>query len=181
MMAGGYKTGLMVLVLVGLFLGGCGYSLSPTPYGLAEPLAVRVPVVTNQSRYGDLGPLLTTNLVNRLDASPDIYVRESAQAQLTVSIKSVAISGGAWRNTRDDDDLPTDSASRVVYMVVEAVLERPDPMGGQPLVRRHVFNGQRNFLVNNDQAQVDLRQREAFEWLVGDLSQKIAQTMFSDF
>ena len=169
-----------IVLSLGLLAGGCGYSLSPTPYGLMESMTISVPVVKNQSRFADVGPLLTADIITRLDASTNISVREGAPATLTMTIKTVAVSGGSWKTERNDD-LPTNSASRVVNMTVEAVLERPNPAGGQPLVRRHVFSGQRNFLVNDDQAQVELRQNEAFNWLISDLGQKIAQTMFSEF
>jgi|GEM_PF-2084795 hypothetical protein len=181
-----FKKPVMTLVLasalVAALIGGCGYSLSPTPYGLMEAMTVSVPVATNQSRFADLGPMLTQDIITRLDASSNISVRENAAARLTMAIKSVSISGGSWQPSTHNNDIPTDSASRVVYMTVEAVLQRPDPSGNpQPLVRRHLFNGRRNFLVGSDQAQVELRQNEAFEWLISDLGQKIAQTMFSEF
>lgn len=163
-----------------LLLGGCGYSLSPTPYGLMQSMTISVPVVVNQSRFADLGPMLTTEMIRLLDSSTDITVREGAPARLKMEIKSIYVSGGAWKRDRNND-IPTNSASRVIYMTVEAVLERPNPDGEQPLIRRHVFNAQRNFLVNEDQAQVELRQNEAFQWLITDISQKIAQTMFSEF
>lgn len=171
------KNSLMTLLLTSALLsaliGGCGYSLSPTPYGLMEAMTVSVPVATNQSRFADLGPMLTEDIITRLDASSNISVREGASATLTMAIKSVSISGGSWQPSTRNNDIPTDSASRVVYMTVEAVLQRPDPSGGpQPLVRRHLFNGRRNFLVSSDQAQVELRQSEAFEWLISDLGQK---------
>ncbi|MDR1044618.1 MAG: LPS assembly lipoprotein LptE [Candidatus Adiutrix sp.] len=167
-------------LILGLVFGGCGYSLSPTPYGLTEAMTVSVPVAKNQSLYADLGPQLTEDLIARLDASSNINVREGAPATLTMTIQSVTVTGGAWQSTFNDDQ-PTDSASRVAYLAVEAVLERPGPEAGQPLIRRHVFNGQRTFLVGSDQSQVDLRQSEALAWLVSDLGQKIAQTMFSEF
>lgn len=181
-----FKTSFMALLLtsavLSVLIGGCGYSLSPTPYGLMEAMTVSVPVATNQSRFADLGPMLTDDIITRLDASSNISVRENAPASLTMAIKSVSISGGSWQPSTRNNDIPTDSASRVVFMTVEAVLERPDPSGApQPLVRRHLFNGRRNFLVSSDQAQVELRQNEAFEWLISDLGQKIAQTMFSEF
>ncbi|MDL2259990.1 LPS assembly lipoprotein LptE [Deltaproteobacteria bacterium OttesenSCG-928-K17] len=163
-----------------LLAGGCGYSLSTSPYGLAENITVGIPVVVNQSRYADIGPMLTEDIISRLDAAPGITVREGAAATLKMEIKTISISGGAWSRERNND-LPTDSASRHIYMTVEAVLERPNPNGGQPLQRRHVFNGQRNFLVGSQQEQVELRQQEAFQWLISDLGQKIAQTMFSEF
>ena len=176
-----------LVLLFGLALmvfQGCGYTLSSSPYGLNERLTVGVPVVKNNSRFDSLGPMMTSELINRLDAAPDISVREGAPARLTVTITSVAVSGGAWdiTNTNTDEDLYTNSASRVVNISLEAVLERPNPVGGDaPLVRRHVFNGSRNFLVGSDQLQVELLQQEAFAWLVNDLGQKIAQTMFSEF
>ena len=169
------------LLIAGLFFGGCGYSLSPTPYGLMEATVVSIPVVKNQSRFADLGPQLTEDIITRLDASSNISVREGAPATLTMTIQSVALSGGAWQSERNNDDLPTNSASRVATMTVEAVLERPNPKGDQPLIRRHVFQGQRTFLVTDDQPQVELQQNEALSWLISDLGQKIAQTMFSEF
>lgn len=173
---------IMAAAAWGLVSGGCGYSLSPNPYGLMEPLAVSVPLAVNQSRFADIGPWLTQDLITRLDASSHISVREDAAARLILTVAAVNISGGSWQQPeREDDYLPTDSASRVIYLTVEAVLERPNPDGGQPLVRRHLFNGQRTFLVGSDQAQVELRQRAAFQWLAADLGQKIAQTMFSEF
>lgn len=163
---------------------GCGYTLSSSPYGLGERLTVGVPVVKNNSRFDNLGPMMTTELVNRLDAAPDISVREGASARLTVTIIGVSVSGGAWNitNANTAEDLYTDSASRVVNISLEAVFERPNPRGGDvPLVRRRVFSGSRNFQVGSDQLQVDLLQQEAFAWLINDLGQKIAQAMFSEF
>ena len=164
----------------GLILGGCGYSLSPSPYGLMESLTVSVPVAGNQSRYADLGPMLTADVISRLNASPSISVRENSAATLRLEIKHVSISGGAWETTRDDNT-PINSASRVVHMSVEAILERPNPEGGQPLVRRNTFISQRNFLVTSEQAQLELQQNEAFKWIASDLGQKISQIMFSEF
>ena len=59
----------VLMLVAAVALGGCGYSLSPTPYGLLEPLTVSVPVATNQSRFADLGPWLTADIISRLDAS----------------------------------------------------------------------------------------------------------------
>lgn len=165
---------------LGFLAAGCGYSLSPTPYGLLEPMSVGVPVVVNQSRFADLGPMLTKEVIRLLDASEGISVRENAPAQLKMEIKSIDISGGAWNRERNND-IPTNSASRVIYLTVEAVLEKPNPQSGQPVVRRNIFSAQRNFLVNDDQAQVEVRQNEALQKVVSDISQKIAQTMFSEF
>jgi hypothetical protein len=158
---------------------GCGYSLSPSPYGLMENLSVSVPVALNKSRYGELGPMLTGDVVSRLDASSAIRVAEGAPATLRLDIVNVTIGGGAW-DVEDNDDTPRNSASRVVYMTVEAALERPGP-DGAPRMRRQRFSSQRTFLVSDSQAQVEMRQAEAFQWLVNDISQKISQNMFSEF
>ncbi len=52
---------------------------------------------------------------------------------------------------------------------------------GAVLMRRQRFSGHRTFLVSDSQAQVEMRQAEAFQWLVSDLSQKISQSIFSEF
>lgn len=171
----------LAILIAGFLVSGCGYTLSPNPYGLTEPLSLSIPVAKNMSRYEVLGPLLTENLINRLNSAADITVRENAPATLRMSIASVAVSGGAWDSKRNEDDIPTNSASRVINISVEAVFERPNPQGGEPLVRRQVFMGNRNFLVGSDQSQIEARQHEAFLWLIDDLGQKIAQTMFSEF
>jgi len=172
---------LAALALVaGLVFGGCGYSLSPSPYGMMESMTVSVPVAINQSRYADLGPMLTSDIINRLNASPEISVRENSVSKLRLEIKNVSITGGAWE-TRRGDNVPINSASRVINISVEAVLERPNPKGGAPLVRRNTFISRRNFLVTSEQAYMELQENEAIKWVVSDLGQKIAQTMFSEF
>ncbi len=170
---------LPVVIFSALSLGGCGYSLSPSPYGLTEDLSLSVPVAINRSRYGELGPMLTGDVIGRLDAASSIRVAEGSPAVLKLDIVNVAVSGGSWE-VEDDDDSPRNSASRVVSMTVEAVLERPGPEG-EPAIRRQRFSGQRTFLVSESQAQVEMRQAEAFQWLVNDISQKISQSMFSEF
>ncbi len=177
------KTAYLSAVLLLILAAGCGYGLSPTPYGLMEAMVVSVPVAKNQSRYADLGPQLTSDVISRLDASSNITVREEAPATLTMTISRVAVFGGAWETGRydDDDDEPKKSASRVVYVAVEAILERPGPPGGQPLVSRRTFGSSRTFFVNEVQADTELRQSEAFNWVIADLGQKIAQNMFSEF
>lgn len=170
------------ILLFGLVLAaGCGYTLSPTPYGLLESMVVSVPVATNQSRFADLGPRLTSDIISRLDASTNITVKEGAAATLTVDITNVIISGGAWDTGRYSDDNPKQSASRVISIIVSVDLERPNPVGGANLISRRTFGSNRTFFVNEDQNETDLRQNEAFNWLISDLGQKIAQNMFSEF
>lgn len=162
-----------------LALGGCGYSLSPSPYGTLEPLSVSVPMATNKSRYSELGPMLTADIIRRLDGAANVRVLEGSPARLKLDIAAVSITGGSW-DVEDDRDRPRNSASRVIDMTVEAVLSRPGA-DGRPQVRRQRFSSQRTFLVSEEQAQVEMRQAEAFQWLTNDLSQKIGQMMFSEF
>ncbi|KXS55909.1 MAG: hypothetical protein AMR96_05645 [Candidatus Adiutrix intracellularis] len=162
-------------------LAGCGYSHSPSPYGLAKSLIVNVPVAVNSSRYGDMGPDLTQAVIARLDASDNIVVRESAPACLKMTITRVDISGGAWNPNRNEYKMPKASASRVVSLTVEATLERPGQSSAQFHVNRHLFTSSRNFYVNDDESQMDLLQAGAIAWVIDDISQKITQTMFSEF
>jgi len=118
---------------LGLLLAGCGYQPSPSPYSLLQPLTVSVPMAVNQSRYGDLGPRLTREVIGLLDSSSNVTVRETAPATLKLAIIGVSISGGSWnpnRNVYDlQYDLPAASASRVVSLTVEAVLEKTGAAG----------------------------------------------------
>jgi hypothetical protein len=164
-----------------LAVAGCGYQHSPSPYGLLEPLDISVPVAANQSPYGELGPRLTRAVITHLDASANITVREEAPARLRLAIIGVSISGGAWNPNRNEYDLPSASASRVVSLSVEAVLERPAPEGGRPRTLHRRFAGSRNFYVTDDENQARMMEEEAFDWVVADLAQKIAQNMFSEF
>jgi hypothetical protein len=96
-----------------------------------------------------------------------------------LNIISAHVSGGSWQ-LEDYTRTPVDSASRVASMTVEAVLEKTGP-GGRPVTIRNTFSGSRTFLVGSNQSQIELRQREALEWIINDISQKIGQTMFSEF
>jgi len=172
-------------VFLGLMLAGCGYQVSPSPYGLAQPLTVSVPVAVNQSRYGDLGPRLTREVISRLDASSNVTVRETAPATLRLTISKVDVGGGAWDPESSGYDLPKASVSRTVSLTVEAVLEKDgqavtDPAGAAS-ARRMLFTGQRNFYVNEDEYQTQVLEEIAFNWVLADLAQKIAQSIFSEF
>jgi len=166
------------LGFLSVILAGCGYQMSPSPYGLAQPLTLSVPVAVNQSRYGDLGPRLTREVINRLDASSNVTVRETAPATLRLTITGVDVGGGAWNPEHSEYDLPTASVSRTVSLTVEAVLEKPDGPGA---VRRRSFSGHRNFYVNEDEYQTQVLEVKAFDWVLADLAQKIAQGIFSEF
>jgi len=171
-----------VLLLLGLslLLAGCGYQVSPSPYSLLQPLTVSVPVAANQSRYADLGPRLTREVINRLDSSPNITVRETAPATLRLSVTGVSVSGGAWNPSRSEYDLPVASASRVASLTVEARLEKTDETGAVS-ARRLVVSSHRNFYVNEIENQTQLLEEEAFNWVLDDLAQKIAQGLFAEF
>ena len=174
------RGGLSVLLGLSLLPSACGYQMSASPYGLAQPLTVSVPVAVNQSRYGDLGPRLTREVINRLDASHNIMVRETAPATLRLTISKVDVSGGAWDPESGGYDLPKASVSRTVGLTVEAVLENPGQTGAAS-VRRLFFTGHRNFYVNEDEYQTQVLEENAFNWVLADLAQKIAQNIFSEF
>ena len=155
---------------------GCGYSLAPSPYGLMEPLTLSVPVAVNQSRYADLGPRLTREVIGRLDSSSNITVREEASAALKLTIARVDVSGGAWNPDRAEYDLPSASASRVVSLTVEAVLEKANAPS-----RRRAFSSHRSFYINDNDNLTQLLEEEAFAWVMADLAQKITQNLFAEF
>ena len=184
----------IVLLGLGVLLAGCGYQLSPSPYSLLQPLTVSVPVAENQSHHGDMGPRLTREIINLLDSSANVAVRETAPATLKLVITGVSISGGAWDPNRKpydlQYDLPAASASRVVSLTVEAVLEKPGVAGtgetgigeaGAASARRLRVSSQRNFYVNDNEDQTQVLESEAFNWVLADLAQKITQGLFSEF
>jgi hypothetical protein len=141
-----------------------------------EPLTLSVPVAANQSPYGDLGPRLTREVIGRLDSSSNVTVREEAPAVLRLAITKVDVSGGAWTSERTDYNLPEASASRVISLTVESVLEK----GAGP-ARRHHFSSSRKYYVNQDDNQTRMLEEEAFAWALADLAQKISQSLFSEF
>jgi hypothetical protein len=182
----GLLNGLMLFLL----LAGCGYQMSPSPYGLAQPLTVSVPIAVNQSRYGDLGPRLTREVISRLDSSSNVTVRDTAPATLRLNISRVDVSGGAWDPNRNEYDLPRASVSRTVSLTVEAVLEKTGATGagatgageaGVTSARRMIFTGDRKFYVNENESQTQVLEENAFNWVLADLAQKIAQSIFSEF
>ena len=168
------------VVLLGLFLAGCGYQAAPSPYSMLQPLTLSVPVAVNQSRFGDLGPRLTREVIERLDSSSNVTVREDSPATLRLAITGVDISGGAWNPDRNEYDLPKASASRVVSLKVEAVLEKAGENGAVS-ARRLLVSSRRNFFVNDDEYQTQLLEAEAFNWVLADLAQKITLALFSEF
>ena len=169
-----------IIVILSLFLAGCGYQASSSPYGLLQPLVVSVPVAVNQSRYADLGPRLTREVIGRLDSSSNVTVRETATATLKLAVTNVSVGGGAWDPSHEEYDLPTKSASRMVNLTVEAVLEKAGEAGAVS-ARRVRLSSYRNFYVNENENQTQLLEAEAFNWVLADLGQKIAQSLFSEF
>jgi hypothetical protein len=138
-------------------------------------------VAVNQSRYGDLGPRLTREVISRLDASSNVTVRETAPATLSLTITQVDVSGGAWNpDSRGEYDMPTASVSRTVSLTVEAVLEKTGEAGAAS-ARRLLFTGHRNFYVNEDEYQTQVLEGNAFNWVLADLAQKVTQSIFAEF
>ena len=181
---------LVVFLGFSLLLGGCGYQVGPSPYSLLQPLTVSVPVAGNQSRYGDLGPRLTREVISLLDTAANVTVLETAPATLRMTITRVDVGGGAWNPGRNEYDLPTASASRVITLAVEAVLEKSGIAGtgtagagaaGTASARRLRVSSHRIFYVNDDEYQTQLLESDAFNWVLTDLAQKITQGLFSEF
>ncbi len=172
-----FSAGLLILLL--MFSGACGYTVSSSPYGLKEPLTLDVPVVINPTRFPELGPMLTRDLITRLDSSPDIKVKTAAPNTLKVSIKNLKVEGGSW-DVKDYSDVPEASVSRVLYMEVEAILEKTE-QDGKFHRNRELFSSQYTYLVSEDQSRSDMRREEAFKWMTNDLAQKITQGLLSEF
>ena len=168
------------IIFFALLLAGCGYDLSPSPYSLLQPLTLSVPIAVNQSSYGDLGPRLTMAVIGLLDSSANVTVRETAPTALRMTITNVDVSGGAWNPSRNEYDLPAASASRVASLTVEARLEKYNETG-PPSARRVRVSSHRNFYVNENESQTKLLEDEAFNWVMTDLAQKIAQGLFAEF
>ncbi|MDR1085966.1 MAG: LPS assembly lipoprotein LptE [Deltaproteobacteria bacterium] len=165
-------------------LSGCGYSLNPTSYRLAEPLTLSVPVADNSSRYGHLGPELTRAVIARLSGTPGLVIdSRGADSSLKMTITQVVVGSGSWDIVRThDDETPEASSSRTVSVTVDVNFTRPgknsiDP----PLSNRMKFSSSRTYLVSQIQGQVEMQEAEALTWIMEDLAQKIGLVMFNEF
>ena len=168
-----------LLIVLLTFSSACGYTISSSPYGLEEPLILNVRVVINPTRFPELGPMMTRDIIARLDSSPNIRVQTTAPSTLKVSIKNLKIEGGSW-DVKDDSDVPEASVSRVLYMEIEAILEKTE-QDGKFYRNREIFNSQYTYIVSEDQSRSDMRREEAFKWMTNDLAQKITQGLLSEF
>lgn len=169
----------MASAVLAALAAACGYSVGSSPYSVLEPMSVNIPVAVNHSRYEGLGPQLTQKVIRRLNSAPGVTISSGAANTLRLEITQVTVYGGAWQVT-PGADRPESSASRVLEVSVEAVLEKPSP-DGRPQSKRARFVEQRNFLVSGDQHVVGVYENEALDKLTEDISQKITQTLFSEF
>ncbi|MDR1166261.1 MAG: LPS assembly lipoprotein LptE [Deltaproteobacteria bacterium] len=173
------------IILLFSFLAGCGYEVTPSPYRLRLPeggLDLFIPVAENRSRQDYLGPELTRAVISRLTGAPGLRIGgEGSSATLKLNIVSVAVGSGSWEVFSDNStEIPEASASRVASVSVEAVFTRPNPEGA-PMTQRKIFSSSRTYMVSPYQDQVSSQEQAALEWIVSDLSQKIAQGLFTEF
>ncbi|MDR2301540.1 MAG: hypothetical protein LBF38_05830 [Deltaproteobacteria bacterium] len=179
-------TGLVLTFLAIVFLAGCGYTLTSSPYKLdlkGQTLRLSVPVAENHSRIGRLGPALTKAVIERLSGTEGLYFDTvNPEATLKLTITSVAVGSGSWEPVETTSrDIPEASSSRTAAVSVMATLSRPNPDGGAPLVKSSQFYNYRTYLVSRDQGQVELQEAEALDWVISDISQKIGAIMFNEF
>ncbi|MDR3203753.1 MAG: LPS assembly lipoprotein LptE [Deltaproteobacteria bacterium] len=168
------------------FGGGCGYSFSSSPYRLnlqGQTLRMSVPVATNHSRYGHLGPALTKSVIERLSGIEGLIIdSNSVEASLTMNIVAVSVGSGSWdvigTSTRDT---PEASSSRTATITVDATIRRPNPETGAPLNNRSYFSSSRTYMVSPNQGQSEMQEAEAMEWIIDDIGRKIATGLFNEF
>jgi hypothetical protein len=178
----------LVLPLLGLPLIaiGCGYQLTANAYQLdlkGETLRLSVPVASNRSRFGRLGPYLTEAVIERLSGTPGLILdSSSSQAVLSLTITSVAVGSGSWDVIGTSSrDTPEASSSRTASVTVDASLTRPGPKGAPPITKRQYFYSYRTYMVSQNLGQSEMQESEALNWALEDISQKIGSVMFNEF
>jgi hypothetical protein len=168
-------------------LAACGYSLSPGPYQLRLPeggMSLHIPIAENRSRFARLGPQLTRQLTVLLEGVPGLRITgPQADATLRLSVVSVMVGSGSWEMVPEDSSQkPESSSSRVATATVEAVFTRPGAAPGAPPVsRRRQFISSRTYVVTGNQGQTEMQQTEALDWIMEDISRKVALIMFTEF
>lgn len=177
---------LIIAALIPMTLASCGYSLSSSPYRLVTDggqLTLAIPVASNRSRYGLLGPDLTKAVIERLTGTPGLsIVAEGGDAKLSLTIVSVVIGSGSWDVVATTSkDTPEASASRTASITVDASLVRPNPDGDAPVTKRSLFSSSRTYMVGSNPGQVEMQETEALDWIIDDISQKIGLVMFNEF
>ncbi|MDR1487805.1 MAG: LPS assembly lipoprotein LptE [Deltaproteobacteria bacterium] len=179
-----YYLFLAILLFLSSFFTACGYRLAASPYqlNLEEPLRLSVPIATNHSRFGRLGPDLTEAVIERLSGTPGLILdADSSQAKLILNIVSVAVGSGSWDVVgTSSKDTPEASSSRTASVTVDAQLTRPDSKGAA-ISKRQQFYSYRTYMVSQNMGQVEMQEAEALNWVLEDISQKIGLMMFSEF
>jgi hypothetical protein len=166
-------------------LASCGYSVSPGPYRLRLPeggMTLHIPIAENRSRFARLGPVLTRNVTELLEGTPGLTIKAPpSDGTLKLYVQDVFVGSGSWEILPDNDtEIPESSSSRTATARVEAVFTRPG-QGGAPVSKRRAFSSSRTYVVTSTQGQTDMQETEALDWIMRDISQKIALVMFTEF
>ncbi|MDR1314360.1 MAG: LPS assembly lipoprotein LptE [Deltaproteobacteria bacterium] len=164
----------------------CGYSVSPSPYHLRLPeggMSLHIPIAENSSRFARLGPQLTRNVTELLEGTPGLRITGlPADGILNLKVSSVLVGSGSWEVLPDNaTEVPEASSSRLATASVEATFTRPGSQGGPDFSKRRLFTSSRTYVVTSNQGQTDMQQAEALEWIMQDISRKIALIMFTEF
>ncbi|MDR2353520.1 MAG: LPS assembly lipoprotein LptE [Deltaproteobacteria bacterium] len=175
-----------LLFLFGLMIcQACGYEISPSPYHLRIPegsLSIYIPVAENRSRQANLGPDFTRNVIERLAGTPGVQIGgPESQATLKLNILSVVIGSSSWEVFDSGSEIPEASSSRTASVNIEVLFTRPNDNDGNPVTRRILLTSSRTYVVSTNQEQVVAQENAALEWIVNDLSQKVAMGLFTEF
>jgi hypothetical protein len=179
--------GLTLTFWASLSLVSCGYEFSPTPYRLRLPpegMRLYIPVAENHSLYARLGPSLTRAVIENIAGVKGLSIAgPESEATLRLEILKVVVTTGSWEPPRRErTETPEASSSRTLTADVAAEFTRPgEGEDKAPVLKRRVFSSYRTFAVSQNQDQVDVQEAEALEWIIRDISGKIANLMFTEF
>jgi hypothetical protein len=146
-------------------------------------MSLHIPIAENSSRFARLGPQLTRNITELLEGTPGLRITgPAAEGTLKLKVTSVFVGSGSWEILPDNaTEVPEASSSRLATATVEAVFTRPGPPGGARVSKRRQFSSSRSYVVTSNQGQTDMQEAEALDWIMQDISRKIALVMFTEF
>jgi hypothetical protein len=147
-------------------------------------MSLHIPIAENRSRFGRLGPQLTRDVTELLEGTPGLRITgPPAQGTLKLSLLSVVVGSASWETYSDSGtEVPESSSSRTASVSVEAVFTRPGASPGDPAVsKRRVFFSSRTYVVTSNQGQTDMQEAAALDWIMQDISRRIALIMFTEF
>jgi hypothetical protein len=143
-----------------------------------------IPVAVNHSRFASLGPSLTRSVIENIAGVKGLAIAgPESEATLKLEILRVVVQTGSWEPPRRErTETPEASASRTVTADVAAEFLRPgEGEDKAPVLSRRVFSSYRTYAVSQNQDQVDVWEAEALDWILKDISGKIANLMFTEF